>query len=453
MKSKIEEKTHLNIFLKGTLILVASAFVGECIEFLINLVLAKELGEYGLGQYMSILPIIGLTMIIASLELPVSISKFVAEKKPKYHLAMLRYVTRFVLLLVSGLVLLFVILFSLIPLFADIHPYIRWSIVILIPIIALSSIARGYFMGIQRMGKIAAANLFRRVIQLFLLVVIFQLFKFNLNVSILIALCSFIIGELIVLVYLVSAYYWHYRKLKVFKNKIELPAKEISKYLMDVSLPTTGIRLFNSFTNAIEPFLIKKALVVSGLPLGVATEHFGMVAGVALPIGFFAAFIAHSLMIALIPAVSQAYSERNQMKLLNLLQQVILWTFLYGIPVCAIMIIFAEPLTALFVPAKEAAIFLKHLWPFFLFHYFIIPLQAFLIGLGLVKEAFYQNVWSTFFSYIVMLLLGTHGQFQMFGIIIGMNMGGMVQLLMNYLTVCKKLGASVTLLRKGRILK
>ena len=442
----------MSIFLKGTLILVVSAFIGECVEFLINIVLAKELGEYGLGQYMTIVPVIGLIMIIASLELPVSISKFVAEKEEKYHLAMIRYAVKFAILLIVILALFSVGFFALFPLFSEIHPFIRWEILILIPIISLSSIARGYFMGIERMGKIAAANLFRRGMQLFFLVTVFQLFDFPVNISIIIALFSIIAGEVLVLIYFATAFLGHYRKLKLKKPALTIPSGIIRKQLLDISLPTTGIRIFNSFTSAIEPFFIKKLLMISGLTYATATEHFGMVAGVAMPIGFFPAFIAHSLMTALIPAVSKAYADRNQDRLLRLFRQMILWTFMYGIPVCGCIFLFAEPLASLFVRSPEAAVYIKYLWPFFLFHYFIIPMQAFLIGLGLVKEAFFQNVWSTLFSYFVMPL-GMLNSFQMFGIIIGMNAGGLLQLLMNYFTICKKLGVTIGLYRRGGIME
>ena len=38
-------------FIMGTLLLITAAFLGECLEFLINMLLARELGETGLGMY------------------------------------------------------------------------------------------------------------------------------------------------------------------------------------------------------------------------------------------------------------------------------------------------------------------------------------------------------------------------------------------------------------------
>jgi O-antigen/teichoic acid export membrane protein len=40
----------MNTFLKGTFILAGAAFAGELIEFLVNMVLARELGREGMGM-------------------------------------------------------------------------------------------------------------------------------------------------------------------------------------------------------------------------------------------------------------------------------------------------------------------------------------------------------------------------------------------------------------------
>lgn len=81
--------------------------------------------------------------------------------------------------------------------------------------------------------------------------------------------------------------------------------------LISVSVPTTALRVFHALTHAVQPFLIKAALLKAGVPGEVATEHFGMLAGVAMTIGFFPSFIAHSFLIMLIPTVSKEYADHN----------------------------------------------------------------------------------------------------------------------------------------------
>lgn len=50
-----------------------------------------------------------------------------------------------------------------------------------------------------------------------------------------------------------------------------------------------------------------------------------------------------------------------------------------------------------------------------------MPLQACLIGMGFVKEAFYHNVWSHIVALSMMYVLGSMENLQMLGIILGMN--------------------------------
>ncbi|THE13502.1 polysaccharide biosynthesis protein [Bacillus timonensis] len=432
----------MKTFFKGTLLLVIAAFIGECVEFLINLVLAKELGGHGMGLYMTILPSIFLVVILASLELPVSISKFIAEKEDRYHRSMLKHATVLTTVFTAIIMSLAFVILPVIPLFDDYHPFVKWLVIIFIPIVSFLSIARGYFMGIQSMGRIAFANFLRKAVQLILLVFIYQLLEFEIHTSILIALCTIVASDLIVFGYLGFEYIVHFRRLGQVPTS-SLSGKAVRRNLLSVSLPTTGMRIFHSISHAVQPFLIKAALLQSGMSIDVATEHFGLMTGVALTIGFFPAFIAHSLLIVLIPTVSEAYAKRDMSMLQSLLQQVMRMTFLYGIPACVIFYYFAEPLTHIFFESSSATVYLQMLWPYFLFHFFLTPMQAFLIGLGLVKDAFIHNVWSTVVSFAIMFALGSLQTLQMEGIIVGMNMGAVLLAMMHYVTICKKIGVSV----------
>jgi len=297
-------------------------------------------------------------------------------------------------------------------------------------------------MGIQSMGRIAFANFLRKAVQLILLVFIYQLLEFEIHTSILIALCTLVASDLIVFGYLGYEYLIHYRRLG-HRPTSSLSGKAVRKNLLAVSLPTTGMRIFHAISHAVQPFLIKAALLKAGMPAAVATEHFGLMTGVALTIGFFPAFIAHSLLIVLIPTVSEAYAKRDMSMLQNLLKQVMRMTFLYGVPACVIFYHFAEPLTHIFFESSAATVYLQMLWPYFLFHFFLIPMQAYLIGLGLVKDAFIHNVWSTVVSFGIMFALGSLQTLQMEGIIIGMNMGAVLLAFMHYVTICRKIGVSV----------
>ncbi|MGG1676303.1 polysaccharide biosynthesis protein [Neobacillus sp. NRS-1170] len=438
------------IYYKSVFFLAASAFLGEGIEFLVNMILARELGTHGLGLYMSILPTIFLIVLLSSFELPVSISKFIAEREERYHRNILYHAITITIVFTSILFLLATVIIPFIPIFKTYHPYVRWFVMILIPVISFTSVARGYFMGKQQMGKIAVSNFLRKVVQLAGLFILFRYLAFDSERALLIAIGTLIGSEIVVFLYLIYMFIIQFQQIKrqPFSN---LNRKAVRKNLMAVSIPTTGMRLFSAFTNAIQPFVIKAALVHSGMTEKLATEQFGMLMGVAMSIGFFPAFIAHSLLVVLIPAVSKAHSQRDYPALQKMLQQVMKLTLLYGVAAVTIFYFYAPELTSLFFKSETPAIFLQLLWPFFLFHFFIMPMQAFMIGLDMIKEAFIHIIWSTVISFGLILWLGSQAEWGMNGVIIGMNTGSVLLAMMHYLTICKKIGFSIFM--KGLVQK
>ncbi len=435
----------MNSFFRGALPLIVAAFFSECVEFFVNMILARELQEDGMGLYMSILPIIFLIIVIASFELPVSISKFIAENTRELHYHFLRHAVKLASIVMFFTFILTMIVLSFPTVLNGFHPYVKWLIISLIPIITCSSIARGYFIGVQQMGKIAISNFIRKVIQFGALFLIFNYFHFfDQSTSLLIALGALIGSELIVFLYLISLFILQIQTMKSATNSM-VSGKHALQKLLEVSLPTTILRIFHAITNAIQPFLIQSALITSGFGTVMAMEHFGMLTGVAMTIGFFPAFIAHSLMIMLIPNVADANAKNDHAKLRNLLQLTMSFTMIYGVLAVFIMYIFAEPLTALFFSSTAAALYLKLLCPYFLFHFFVIPMQAYLIGLGLIKDAFFHTVWSHIISFSMMYFLGSQTSLNMQGIIIGMNTGAVLLAFMHYVTICKKIGITLWL--------
>ncbi|MFC3886173.1 polysaccharide biosynthesis protein [Bacillus songklensis] len=438
----------MNTFLKGTFILAGAAFVSELIEFLVNMVLARELGKEGMGLYMSILPTIFLIATIANLELPVSISKFLTEHDRKEHRHMLGHALSFVTMLTVFLLIGGFFLFPYIPIFHEHHPLIKWIVLAFIPIISYSAVLRGYFMGVHNMSTIAVSNFIRKAIQLTILFVVFKAFHFvTIEMALFTAICTLIGSEGVVLLYLLIIYLsqlHHFPKGKPH----QMSGADVRRKLLSVSLPTTGLRIFNSVANAIQPFLIKKALILSGLTASLANQHFGLMAGVAMSIGFFPAFFAHSLLVALIPAVSEAYAKNDQGKLQQLLQQSMQITILYGLPAIVMMYVFAEPLTNLFFRSPEAVFYLHALWPYFLFHFFAIPLQAYLIGLGLVKDTLYHTIWSYIVSFSMIYYFGSQHDLGMIGVIMGMNTGILLLMLLHYVTICQAIDVSYFLTKR-----
>ncbi|MBM7837436.1 stage V sporulation protein B [Alkalihalobacillus xiaoxiensis] len=433
----------MNTFFRGVLLLSAAAFVGECLEFVINVVLARQLGDEAFGLYMAILPTMLFVVVLASIELPVSISKLVAEKEEQYHWGVLYNALKLALVCALSVMGLALIILPQLSVLSNYHIGVRWMLVLLIPVVTFSSVARGYLMGAQLTSKIAIANILKRTAQLGGLLIVFYLFSFTSDLAIFMALLALKLSELLVLFYLVVVFIRkiHQTKKRVPQKKVN--QREIQKKLLAVSVPTTGLRIFHSITFAVKPFLITTALTNAGMLESVAMVQYGKLAGIAFTIGFFPAFIAHALLVVLIPIVADAYAKRQYGVLHYYLRLSLLITFCYGAPIVLLFYFFADPITTLFFGPSPAADYLQVLIPYFLFHYCAIPLQAYLIGIGLVKDAFLHSFYATVVSFCLMIALGSMPSLQMNGIILGMNMSAVLLTLLHYITICKKLKLNV----------
>src|SRR5699024_11170236 len=145
-------------FLQGTLILIGAGMITRFLGFINRIVIARLMGEEGVGLYMMALPTLFLVMTVASLGLPVAISKRVAEanaRQDHHKIKQILFVSLF-LTCISSIILTFLLL-GLAPFIAHtlltdertLYPLMAISPIL--PIVSISSVLKGYFQGKQNM--------------------------------------------------------------------------------------------------------------------------------------------------------------------------------------------------------------------------------------------------------------------------------------------------------------
>ena len=89
---------------------------------------------------------------------------------------------------------------------------------------------RGYFIGVQQMGKIAISNFLRKVVQFGTLLLIFNYFhSFDQQTSLLIALGALIGSEFIVFLYLISLFIMQIQTMRSASNSMMSGKHALSK--------------------------------------------------------------------------------------------------------------------------------------------------------------------------------------------------------------------------------
>src|SRR5699024_4060366 len=134
-------------FLQGTITLIIAGMITRFLGFVNRLVIARLMGEEGVGLYMMALPTLFLVMSLTQLGLPVAISKRVAEAEAKNDQAKIQQILVVSLTFTWGASILFTIgMVSIAPfishtLLTDSRTvYPLFAISPIVPIIALSSV-------------------------------------------------------------------------------------------------------------------------------------------------------------------------------------------------------------------------------------------------------------------------------------------------------------------------
>ncbi len=166
----------MNKFLKGTIILMAAGLITKLLGFINRIVIARMIGAEGVGLFMMSYPTLILVITITQMGLPVAISKAVAEAEAKGDRKKTKKVLAVSLTVTGTLSLIFTPTLMLISpflsetLFTDprtLYPLL--AITPIIPIVAVSSVIRGYFQGKQNMKPSAVAQVLEQVVRISLI--------------------------------------------------------------------------------------------------------------------------------------------------------------------------------------------------------------------------------------------------------------------------------------------
>jgi stage V sporulation protein B len=433
-------------FLKGTIILLAAGLVTRVLGFINRIVIARFIGEEGVGLYMMAFPTFILVITITQLGLPVAISKNVAEAEAVGDTAKIKKILVVSLATTITLSAIFTpILLLTAPILADtlftdsrtLLPLL--AITPVVPIIAISSVIRGYFQGRQNMKPAALSQLIEQIIRIALITVLTKAFlPYGIEYAAAAAMGASVIGELASLLYLLTTFKMKkkFRVRKQFFTYVKT-GKSTFQELMSIALPTTGSRMIGSLSWFFEPIVVSHSLALAGVAAVAATKQYGALTGFALPLLMLPSFVTQSLATALVPAISEAHSKNNMSLIEYRLQQALRISFMTGGLAVVILYVLSDPLMEVMYGSTSGAQFIKLMAPFFLFYYYQGPLQATLQALNLAKAALINSLIGAIVKTAVIFLLASQPTMGIMGVAIGLLVGFVLVTLLHFATVLK----------------
>ncbi|HLR03785.1 MAG TPA: stage V sporulation protein B [Virgibacillus sp.] len=419
-------------FLQGTLILIGAGMITRFLGFINRIVIARLMGEEGVGLYMMALPTLFLVMTVASLGLPVAISKRVAEANARqdHHKIKQILIVSLFLTGISSIILTFLLL-GLAPFIAHtlltdertLYPLMAISPIL--PIVSISSVLKGYFQGKQNMKPQSIALVIEQVVRISSVsALVYLLLPFGVEYAASGAMISVILGEFISLLYMM----YHFKQKKTFKLRHKImpylkSSQNTLNELFSIALPSIGSRMIGSISHFLEPILVSQSLLIAGVSGTIATKQYGELTGYVLPLLFLPTFITNSLSIALVPSIAEAEAKKSEQLIHYRIHQSIRISFASGAIATIVLSLFASQILTYMYGTANASHFLVLMAPFFILLYIQSPLQATLQALDLAKPAMWNSLIGAIFKFSVLITLASRSEFGINGVAIAMITG------------------------------
>lgn len=422
------EVIYLQKFLYGAMLLMVASFITRILGFFYKVYTIRLIGPEGIGLYEMVFPIYSLILVMTTAGIPVAVSKLVSEsyaRKNTNNVRKIFYVSIFFLIasgLVSTVVIIWLAPYIATLIFSDTRVY--WPFIATIPaifIVAVGSVFRGYFQGIQNMLPNSLSQIFETLVRFIVgIYLATHLLNYGLEFAAAGLAVAMVCGELIGLVILLIS----------FKNSKEIsePSHGISysitrtlKEIYVLALPITFTRVVVSFSSTLHAILIPKRLYLAGFSIKEATQIYGQFSGMALSLIYLPTIVTVSLAISLVPAIAEAAACRNFTLIKKRTNQAFRITILTAIPVGIVFINLSNEIMGVFYNSSTAGVILKALafgCPFF---YLQQTTGGLLQGLGRVdiifKNALISTLIDTGLIYWLTPYFGIYGS--IFAIIVG----------------------------------
>lgn len=444
---------------------MGAGFITKILGFVYRIALSRIIGDEGMGLFQMAFPILIFTIMITTGGIPVAISKLVSEAEAKnevYRTRTILLVSIFIVtvmsIIITGLVLLFapVIANTFLTDKRALFPLL--GIAPVIPIIAVSSVFRGYFQGKQNMSPYAYSTIIEQIIRIFTVIMLAQyLLPHGIEYAAAGAMIGMVIGEFMGMAYLLFRFKKDPGKpiLSLFTKNINIPSDKwmlTVKELLHITIPVTASRVFGSLAYAIEPIVVSQSLALAGLTVVASTAFYGQLEGMAIPIVFFPAFITYALSVSLVPAISEAAAHKNHRLVQHRLQQTIRLCFILGAPCVILIWILAEPLSVLLYHQKEIARLMQIMAPFAILFYLQGPLSSILQGLDEAKIAMRNSIIGAIIKTSLIFVLGSRPEYGIDGVVMGINCGIVIVTTLHFLSIIKIVPFTIALKDIGKLL-
>ena len=429
---------------QGTMILIVAGFITKILGMLNRIIVARLLGEEGMGIFMLVQPTIMLLATFASIGLPVAIPTLIsrANARQKHILTV-----SLIIALVSSFIVTLLLFTTARPLAVTLLKDERTFLPLLAigPLlfcISLSTILKAYFQGEQNMTPSAVSTMIEQVVRTIASIAfVTLLLPRGIVYGVLGIMLASIAGELASAIILIFMFF---KNMRLNHKGANLKPPHLNskhfKDVIDISFPTTGSRLIGSFTHFLEPIIVVQALFRIGYSNIASGKMYSSVAGFALPVLLMPSFVSQAVTQSIVPAISKAYTQKNLVLINRHLNTAFQLSFFTCGLYTAFVMIFPTEIMNLLYNTSTGSEFLFIMAPFFLLLYFQSTFTAALQAIGEAKAAMRASLISSIIKIGLMVILLQIPQLNINGLVIAVLANISILTTWNYFLIKKKVG-------------
>ena len=358
--------------MKGTFILTIAGVVVKVIGSLNWIFVSRVLGGEGIGLYQMAFPIYFFALSVSTAGIPTAISIITAERVALKDIFGARRVFKIsmALMIVTG------ILLSLLTYYGagwliDYH-FIRdsrayYSVLALAPaifVVTLLASSRGYLQGWQRMTPTAVSQIVEQIFRVITMIMLANLFlpmglEYAAAGASLGAFSGAVTG-LIVLVY----YHWQLdrdivrefgpEELKPRPDEFRTNWWMIIARMFKLALPISAASIMLPVVSNLDLAIVPQRLEVAGYSVAEATELFGYLTGMAVPLINLATIFTASLAVSIVPALAEAKALGDKKRIYEQTAASIRISNFVCFPAFVVVLVLATPISTLIYNAPGA---------------------------------------------------------------------------------------------------
>ncbi len=389
-----------NVFIQSTLILILGGFITKILGFVIRIIYTRIIGEAGVSLYSIVMPTYSLLLTIATLSLPVAISKLVSENKNR-SLKILSNAT-IITLFLNILIITFTILFSKTIAYKLLNEprsyYLIIAMSLTFPFVSISSILKGYFYGKQKMVPHTLSNIVEQVVRIFLIIYILPyLMTKNIIYAVVGLILTNIASEL---ASILTFLFFLPKKFTITKKELKADAGTM-KDIFAISLPSVSSRIIGNIGFFFEPIILTNILLLCGYTSSYVIKEYGIYNAYSISILTIPSFFIMAISSSLLPEITKFFQRKNMLMVKRRVKQALVISFILGLFFSTGFYLYRDVILNVIYKTTSGSNYIKILAPFFVLFYLEGPLISALQAMD--KSTI--TMFITLFGIVVKLLV------------------------------------------------